>query len=175
LRGVFAADPAVRDLIDSVADHPYSGSPRSTVAGAIAFREVVNANVPNGSQLGLWINEFGWGTQGACDWLCAGPPSSGWLDPGTEASYEATQARWLTDAINGMMVRRQSLNLRGLMMWTLADQPTDRLQTQLASNLAIAFSERHAVILATSRAPRSAPIRRCLARRNGVSEKTAAV
>jgi hypothetical protein len=125
LPAVFAADPGVRDVVDSVAYHPYADSPEKTVANTIAFRQFVDANLPRGSQLGLWVNEFGWATQGACDFLCAGPKSYGWMDQSTEASYEAVQAQWLTAAISGMMVRRQALNLRGLMMWILADQPTD--------------------------------------------------
>ena len=125
LSGVFSAKPSLRSLVSSVAYHPYGSSPGDTIGAALSFRQWVNANVASGSQLGLWVNEFGWATQGPCAPICAGPSLNGWTDSATQASYERTQSDWLREAISGMMVRRDTLNLHGMMVWVLADQPTD--------------------------------------------------
>ena len=90
--------------------------------------------LPRGSELGLWVNEFGWATQGSCGFVCALVSDLGWLTGSQETEAERGQRDKLLMVVNGLMVRRTQLRLRGLVAFVLADQPTNALHKPLIWN-----------------------------------------
>lgn len=125
--------PGVRDLVDSVGFHPYERTGEEVIQRALEFRAAL-APLPRGADIGLWVNEFGWATQGSCGFVCALVGDLGWLNTSQEADAERSQRDKLLTVVNGLMVRRDQLRLRGLVTFVLADQPTDTQHKPLIWN-----------------------------------------
>lgn len=103
IRGIFQARPALRDLVDVVAVHPYPCSntdgPLSThsAPGCPSMREAVGgvrlALAAAGAPKPLWITEIGWAV---CPGVCPN------LD-GRVGVSEQTQARYVRDALRVLL------------------------------------------------------------------------
>jgi len=103
IRGVFQARPALRNLVDVVAVHPYPCSntdgPLSTHSGPgcpsmrEAVQDVRQALVDAGAAKPLWVTEIGWAT---CRGVCPN------LD-GRVGVSEQTQARYVRDALRVLL------------------------------------------------------------------------
>lgn len=98
-------DAGALGTFDTLAMHPYAATPELSLGLLATTRAVMDAR---GDSSPIWATEFGWAS--------GGPESSVTVDEGTHATYLAALMR-------GMLARRDSLRLRGMVWWNWADAP----------------------------------------------------
>ena len=99
-------DAGAAGAMDTVAVHPYAGTPAQTVENV---EEIVAVVAARGGSEPLWATEFGWATVGTYGWV----------------TDETGQAEWLSEAVSRLTRERDRLRLRGVATYSWRDSKGD--------------------------------------------------
>ena len=102
LRGMYAA--GAKDSFTTLAVHPYSDTVSRMVGALARMRRILDANGDNG--VPIWVTEVGWAT--------SGPPSVFTVKP-------RRQAQLIGSTVRTLARKRNSLGIKGLVVFTLRD------------------------------------------------------
>ena len=101
LGGIYKA--GAKGSFDTVAVHPYAGTPDGVLEHVKAIRRVISDNHDDAA---IWVTEFGWGTAGK-----SGPLTVS----------EDQQAAYIKQTLSELAARRKSLGIRGAILFQWHD------------------------------------------------------
>jgi hypothetical protein len=101
LESVYAA--GAKGSFDTVAVHPYAGTPAGVLRHVTAIRRVIDANH---DKAGIWVTEVGWGTGGK---------------PGALTVTASEQAKYLARTVEQLAAKRGALGIRGVVLFQWRD------------------------------------------------------